>query len=102
MYVWILGGAVRGTGDSLIPMLLTCVGVCVLRVLWVWIAVPFRRELTFVVLSYPITWATTSCLFIFYYLRGNWLRRRIFQRGLKPEEAGNGKKQGAHKQGKGA
>ena len=31
----ILSGSVRGAGDSLIPMIMTSIGVCVTRILWV-------------------------------------------------------------------
>ena len=34
-----------GIGDCWIPMLLTCLGVCVLRITWVIIAVPFNRTM---------------------------------------------------------
>lgn len=36
----ILSGTMRGTGDSLIPMIITCLGICVLRVVWIAVAVP--------------------------------------------------------------
>ncbi|PWM36742.1 MAG: MATE family efflux transporter [Clostridiales bacterium] len=77
----VLSGAIRGTGDSLIPMLMTCTGICVMRVVWIFCVLPFRRELSTVVASYPITWAITSLLFIAYYLQGGWLRRRIAKQG---------------------
>ena len=73
----IFSGAVRGTGDSLKPMLLTCSGVCVLRVLWVLLVLPHFRVLETVLVSYPISWTVTSILYIIYYARGNWLRRGI-------------------------
>lgn len=85
--VEILSGAIRGTGDALIPMLITCGGVCVLRVLWLFFVLPFRWELSTVLASYPITWTFTSVLFIVYYLRGNWLRRRIALLGPPPDGA---------------
>lgn len=71
----ILGGTTRGCGDAVPPMLMTCVGVCVLRVIWNLAVVPMRPEVSTVAFSYPLTWATTSILFIIYYLRGNWLKR---------------------------
>lgn len=71
----ILAGAVRGAGDSVRPMVMTCMGVCVLRVLWILTAVPLRPELSTVMLSYPISWVITSLLFIVYYRRGSWLKR---------------------------
>lgn len=73
----IFSGALRGTGDSLIPTLLTCFGVCGLRVGWIAIAVPLWPTLITVMASYPITWGLTSVCYVVYYLRGNWLRRRI-------------------------
>ena len=75
----ILGGTARGCGDSIIPMLLTCFGVCVLRVIWILGIVPIHRDLATVAFSYPLTWAVTSVMFIIYYLRGNWLKRNMPQ-----------------------
>lgn len=73
----ILSGAVRGAGDSLVPTVITAVGICVLRISWLLIAVPMRPELTTVMASYPITWVLTSLLFIVYYLQGGWLKKRV-------------------------
>ena len=73
----ILSGAIRGTGDSLAPMLLTCTGVCVLRIIWVLVMLPIHRSHLTVAAGYPVTWIVTSILFIIYYLRGGWLRREI-------------------------
>ena len=66
-------GALRGMGDSVMPMILTIGGVCVLRVTWVLVAVPIDHRITTVMASYPITWTTTSILFFFYY---EWYVRR--------------------------
>lgn len=71
----ILSGAMRGAGDTLMPTLMTLVGVCMLRVFWVTVIVPMRHELSMLLLSYPLTWTLTSILFIIYYRRGNWLKR---------------------------
>lgn len=71
----ILGGTTRGCGDAVLPMLMTCVGICVLRVVWVLVVVPLRPEMSTVAFSYPLTWSATSLLFIVYYLRGNWQKR---------------------------
>lgn len=73
----ILAGAVRGVGDSLMPMIMTCVGVCVLRVIWIGVAVPVWPQIRTVIASYPITWVITSVMFVVYYLQDGWLRRRI-------------------------
>lgn len=73
----IITGAVRGAGDSILPMFITCMGICVLRVVWIMAAVPVWPDIRTVCLSYPITWSVTSVIFLIYYLQGGWLRRRI-------------------------
>lgn len=65
----IYSGALRGIGDSWIPMIITMVGVCALRVLWILVAVPLRRDITTIVFSYPLTWSVTTVLFIIYFHR---------------------------------
>jgi len=77
----ILSGAVRGAGDALVPTLFTLFGVCLLRVVWLLGIAPQLGTLQAVLLSYPITWALTSVLFIVYYLRGSWLRRAMKRAG---------------------
>ena len=49
-------------------MLLTCFGICVLRVVWILAIVPLRPELSTVAFSYPLTWTVTSVMFIVYYV----------------------------------
>ena len=71
----ILSGAMRGAGDSLVPTLMTLVGVCLMRVFWVSAVVPRFHQLPVLLCSYPITWTITSAMFIIYYLRGKWLKR---------------------------
>ncbi len=72
----ILSGTIRGAGNSLAPMLLTCFGVCVLRVGWVFLAIPLYRHFDMVIISYPISWIIASLMFIVYYRKANWLKIR--------------------------
>lgn len=65
--VEIFSGALRGMGDALVPMLLTFGGVCVLRIGWLLAAVPVWNNMKTVMFSYPLTWVTTSILFVVYY-----------------------------------
>lgn len=65
--VEILSGSLRGMGNSFLPMIITCLGVCALRVVWLFTAVPIWPSVKTVILSYPMTWSVTSILFIFYY-----------------------------------
>ena len=71
----ILSGTIRGTGDSFIPMMITCFGVCVLRIVWLAVTIPIWPSIITVIACYPVTWITTSVLFFIYYKRGKWLNR---------------------------
>jgi Na+-driven multidrug efflux pump len=68
VFIEIFSGSLRGMGDSFIPMILTSLGVCVLRIIWLFTIVPLRPEVSTVIYSYPITWSVTSVLFIIYYI----------------------------------
>jgi Na+-driven multidrug efflux pump len=78
----ILSGALRGMGESLIPMCMTVVGICVLRLVWLYAVFPHYGTMNSLVFGYPVTWAATSLLFIIYYLRGGWRKRRMLAAGI--------------------
>jgi Na+-driven multidrug efflux pump len=48
-------------------MIITSLGVCGLRIIWLFTAVPIWPSVRMVIISYPMTWSVTSLLFIFYY-----------------------------------
>ena len=64
----ILSGTLRGIGDSWLPMIICCLGICALRVVWILTAVPLKNDILTIVFSYPLTWTVTSIAFIVYYL----------------------------------
>lgn len=72
----ILSGALRGVGDCWIPMLLSCGGVCVIRVFWILFAVPLSPGIYTIMFSYPLTWVTTTILFVFYFVFFSKLKSR--------------------------
>lgn len=57
----VLVGALRGIGYSVIPMIVSLVGACGLRLVWIATVfqIPQYHSLTTVYLSYPITWTIT-------------------------------------------
>lgn len=69
MYVviGILSGALRGAGRVLVPMLLTCGGVCLIRIIWMFGVFPTHSGINTIMLSYPVSWGITAVLFIIYY-----------------------------------
>lgn len=67
-------GAIRGSGESLRPMVLTIVGTVVFRVIWLLAVVPAHHTLDTMLLVYPVTWVTTAVLFVAYHHWGHWLQ----------------------------
>ncbi|MCI8688018.1 MAG: MATE family efflux transporter [Lawsonibacter sp.] len=71
-----LVGVLRGLGSSMIPMAVSIVGACGLRLIWVATVFPLYRTPTCLYISYPITWTVTGlCHFLFLMLV---VRRRAF------------------------
>lgn len=66
-------GVIRGSGESFRPMLLTIVGTCVFRVVWLLLVVPMHHTLETMLLVYPVTWILTATLFVLYHHFGHWL-----------------------------
>ena len=83
----ILSGALRGVGDCWIPTVICCVGVCVLRIVWIVAAVPLRKDIFNIMFSYPLTWVVTSILFIIYYLFFSRLKRNSLRKTNRAEES---------------
>jgi putative MATE family efflux protein len=86
MPVEVFAGAMRGTGYSTVPTIITCLSVCVFRVLWVVIVVSRWHTIEMLALAYPISWVLAALTFYIEYLRGNWLTKRIEACGMIPEK----------------
>lgn len=67
-------GAIRGSGESLRPMLLTILGTVVFRMIWLLAVVPLHHTIETMLMVYPVTWILTSILFVAYHHWGHWLR----------------------------
>ncbi|SUB74882.1 MATE family efflux transporter [Peptoniphilus indolicus] len=65
----ILPGAIRGTGDTFRPMVITLLGTCISRILWVLFIVPLNHTLITVLSCYPISWGITAFIYIVYYIK---------------------------------
>lgn len=60
-------GSMRGIGSSVIPMIITVLGVCVMRIVWIYtvFALPQYHTFSGLFISYPISWLLTfAALFI--------------------------------------
>lgn len=73
-------GVVRGAGISMVPMLALVGNMCVLRVIWISLAMPVFHNIIVVFLGYSLTWLTSALTMEIYYHRSGWLERHQLQR----------------------
>ena len=67
VFIEVLSGALRGVGDVVMPTIITFVGVCLLRIVWVLAMMAIHPTVNAIIYSYPVTWVTAAILFIGYY-----------------------------------
>lgn len=67
--IGILSGALRGAGKVLVPVILTCGGVCIMRIAWMLAVLPVFPGIETIMLSYPVSWGITAVLFVIYYVK---------------------------------
>lgn len=65
----VLSGQLRGLGKSLVPMLISVVGICGFRIFWIYTVFSINHDWKVLFLSYPVSWILTSvvqyvCYFI--------------------------------------
>ncbi len=58
----VMSGYLRGFGFSLVPAILTTIGVCVLRIIWINTVFPANRTFVTIMTAYPVSLATTALL----------------------------------------
>lgn len=67
----VMAGAMRGIGYSTVPLVVSLIGACALRILWIFTIFQVVSTLEVLYFSYPISWALTFaanliCFRIFY------------------------------------
>lgn len=74
-------GILRGIGKSFTSMVISLVGVCVFRMIWIGTLFPISQTLSTVFISYPITWVVTLLVgFIFIQV---FLKKILNEQALK-------------------
>ena len=71
----ILSGTLRGVGDAWMPLVITGIGVCAVRVLWIMLVLPHFHTIIGAAFCYPLTWSLTSIAFVIYYYFFSSLKR---------------------------
>ena len=73
----VFAGQLRGMGASLLPTIVTIVGVCGLRVAWIYTVFALNPTLETLYLSYPVSWTVTALAHFVSYL---FLKKKIAAR----------------------
>lgn len=64
-----LSGGMRGYGYSLSPAIVTLLGVCGFRIIWIYTFFKFNPTWINLMLVYPVSWAITAAMMAFAYKR---------------------------------
>lgn len=64
----VMVGAIRGMGYSIMPMLVSLTGACLLRVVWIMTIFKTHHSLEMLYISYPISWGLTFAVHLLCFL----------------------------------
>lgn len=56
----VMVGCIRGLGYAIMPMIVSLLGACVFRIVWIYTIFQWNRSLETLYASYPISWALTA------------------------------------------
>lgn len=73
----ILMGSIRGSGRTLVSMLIGVGNMCILRMIYINLLVPYFPSFEAVMWCYPITWITTMLMDLVYTLKTKWIPEGI-------------------------
>ena len=62
-------GALRGVGDTIAPMVISIIGVCIFRIIYLGILMPVHHSLDVLCIMYPVSWVLTGMMYLIYYPR---------------------------------
>lgn len=68
----VLSGAIRGSGTAVPIMIITLIGMFIIRLGWIFTAMPMYKTIDIICWSYPISWVFTCILTLIYYFKGKW------------------------------
>ena len=60
-------GALRGIGDTVLPMVFCLFGICVFRIIYLGLFFPLFPTLEVLCAMYPVSWILTNALYMIYY-----------------------------------
>lgn len=74
-FTQIYAGALRGAGDSKVPMVIMLSSFVVFRQLSLYIGTKFFNTISYVAFTYPMGWILGASLMTIYYHQGKWIKK---------------------------
>lgn len=68
-----LAGTVRGTGKSIPTMVVLLVSLCLFRIVWIQLVLPYYTSIEGIFILYPVSWLVGAVLMILYTWKGKWI-----------------------------
>ncbi len=68
-------GSLRGLGYSIVPMIVSLIGACGLRIVWIFTIFQVDRTPENLYISYPISWIVTGAVHVIFFL---YIRKKAF------------------------
>lgn len=81
-----MSGYLRGFGISLVPAILTTIGVCDVRLLWIALVFPAHRTFKAIMAVYPLSLSVTAVLIFFALIAYRPSKKMKLQSGRYPRE----------------
>ena len=72
-YSHAVAGVCRGAGKATVPMLVLLSVWCLLRIVYITVAMRLIHDIRILFWAYPLTWAISSAIFLAYYLKSDWV-----------------------------
>ena len=72
----VLSGILRGAGDAVRPVIITGLGICLFRILWIATVFRWVHTLPVLCLCDLASWTVTGIAMLIYYKNGRWMNRR--------------------------
>jgi len=70
-----ISGTIRGSGNAIMPMIISLSCMCAFRILWLAVLIPIFPSMSTIALCYPASWILNAAVFMIYMVKGNWLRK---------------------------
>ncbi len=68
-----VAGICRGAGKAIVPMIIMLSIWCVLRIVYITVAMHLCHNIILLFCAYPLTWGISSIIYLIYYKKSDWI-----------------------------